>query len=279
MIRDLQHSRAVLALVRSARVACAVGFVLAATPGCERGAKTNKPADHHYDDKEAALARFEEPERDAWAMPGKIIDLLEITPSMDVADIGAGSGYFTRRLATAASEGTTLAVDVDADFKGFIEAHKVEWGTPNIETRLAVYENPLLPRETVDLVFISNTYSFLQDRAAYFTAVYKALRRGGRLAVIDWRDDVECPRQLGCPKPSERVPVDTALAELESVGFEALARHDFLPYQYFLILGRAADRKPEPGSEPAPAPAPTEAAPSEEPSSEAEAPSETDPPQ
>ena len=244
----------------ASRLLVAAGVVasVASTAACRRGAgQTDSPGEHHYENKEAALARFEEPERDAWAKPGQVVEVLEIGASMDIADIGAGSGYFTRRLATAAPGGTTWAVDVDADFKGHIEAHRDEWHTPNIETRLAVYEHPLLPRDTVDLVFISNTYSFLQDRAAYFTAVYKALRKGGRLAVIDWRHDVDCPRQLGCPKPSDRVPVDTALAELEGVGFELLARHDFLPYQYFLVLGRAADA----GATPTPEPDPGSAAP------------------
>lgn len=221
--------------------------------GCKRDAESDKPGDHHYDDKQAALASFEEPERDAWAMPGRVVEALGVTSRMDLADIGAGSGYFTRRLATAAHEGTTYAVDVDADFKGYIEAHRDQWGTSNIITRLAVYEHPLLPRDTVDLVFISNTYSFLQDREAYFTAVYKALRRGGRLAVIDWRDDVECPRHLGCPKPNQRVPHSVARTELESVGFTLLEKHDFLPYQYFMILGRATDQVnavPEPATPP-----------------------------
>jgi predicted methyltransferase len=263
--RAAVYRRAVFGHSQRARaVFASIGLCvsLATVSSCKRGGTTDKPAEHHYDDKEAALAHFEEPERDAWAMPGKVIEMLEITPAMDIADIGAGSGYFTRRLATAASNGTTWAVDVDADFKGHIESHRAEWGTPNIETRLAVYEHPLLPRDTVDLVFISNTYSFLQDRAAYFTAVYKALRRGGRLAVIDWRHDVECPRQLGCPKVGDRIPADTAITELEQVGFVVLARHDFLPYQYFLILGRAADRASEPEPTPAepaePAPAATE---------------------
>lgn len=275
MFRDSQQARAALA---SLGACLTLAVILAATSSCKRGGSpSDKPEAHHYDDKEAALAHFEEPERDAWAMPGKVIELLEITPAMDVADIGAGSGYFTRRLATAAPEGTTWAVDVDADFKGHIEAHRTQWGTPNIETRLAVYEHPLLPRDTVDLVFISNTYSYLQDRSAYFTAVFKALRKGGRLAVIDWRHDADCPRQLGCPKPADRIPIETAITELESVGFRVLARHDFLPYQYFLILGRGIDRPTEPAptgpaptgpapSEPAPVeaePAPTEAEPSE----------------
>ncbi|WP_181233785.1 class I SAM-dependent methyltransferase [Enhygromyxa salina] len=242
--------RARATLARSGLAFMLLGVSVAiGVSGCNRDVETDKPGDHHYDDKLAALASFEEPERDAWAMPAQVVDALGISPRMDIADIGAGSGYFTRRLATAAPDGTTYAVDVDADFKGYIEAHREQWSTPNIVTRLAVYEHPLLPRDSVDLVFISNTYSFLQDREAYFTAVYKALRSGGRLAVIDWRDDAECPRHVGCPKPSQRVANAIASAELESVGFEVLERHDFLAYQYFMILGRAVDHvktPPEP---------------------------------
>jgi SAM-dependent methyltransferase len=249
------RARAALA---SLALALGLGAALIPNLGCKRSTgAASDPGDFHYDDKQAALARFEEPERDAWAMPGRVVELLQITPSMDIADIGAGSGYFTRRLATAARSGTTYAVDVEAYFKSHIERHRAEWGTPNIVTRLAVYEHPLLPRESVDLVFISNTYSFLQNRANYFATVYRALRPRGRLVVIDWRDDVDCPRALGCPKPRNRVPASTAIAELEGVGFVVLERHEFLRYQYFVVLGRAVDRNaepppPDPTAEPTP---------------------------
>lgn len=244
MSRESQRIRALLA--RSSRLSLGLSVAVAVSAAaCKRGEGRGEAA-HHYDDKEAALANFEEPERDAWAMPGKVVESLAITPNMEVADIGAGSGYFTRRLATAANGGTTYAVDIDADFKRYIETQRGSWGTPNIVTRLAVYEHPLLPRDSVELVFMSNTYSYLQDRFAYFTAIYRALRQGGRLAIIDWRDDVACPRSLGCPKPNERIPVATAITELRKVGFEVLEHHDFLKYQYFLILGRAVDRRPTP---------------------------------
>jgi predicted methyltransferase len=251
------RSRASLARAVPTIAALAITLGFGSSFGCRGKGGTTEPESHHYDDKEAALAAFEEPERDAWAQPAKIVELLEVRPTMDIADIGAGSGYFTRRLATAASEGTTYAVDVDADFKSYIEKHREQWGTPNIVTRLAVYEHPLLPVDSVDLVFISNTYSFLQDRESYFTAVYKALHKGGRLAVIDWRPDAECPRALGCPKASQRVAKAVARKELERVGFTVLAEYDFLDYQYFMILGRAADLEsseapPAEGGDPGP---------------------------
>jgi predicted methyltransferase len=234
-----------------ATYSCLVAPLLVMLVGgsCKPEGRVSEPGEQHYDDKAAALASFEEPDRDKWAMPVKVVESLKIQPGMDVADIGAGSGYFTRRLATAAPNGTTYAVDVDADFKSYIESHRDQWHTPNIVTRLAVYEHPLLPVGSVDLVFISNTYSFLQDREGYFTAVHKALRPGGRLAVIDWRVAAECPRSLGCPKPNDRVDKSVAIEELARVGFTVLDDHDFLQYQYFMILGRTGDMRP---SEPTP---------------------------
>ncbi len=227
--------------------------------GCPRGSELGSPHNHHYDDKEAALAHFEEPARDAWAKPAEVVAKLGIEPDMDLADIGAGSGYFTRRLATEAPQGTTYAIDVDADFKDHIEAELEHWRTPNIVTRLAVYEHPLLPQDSVHRVFISNTYSFLQDRVGYFMAVHKALHRNGKLAVIDWRADVDCPRATGCPRPKQRVPEQVAREELTRAGFTVVERFDFLPYQYFLLLERTEDiatraAQPKPTPEPTPEP-------------------------
>jgi predicted methyltransferase len=227
--------------------------------GCPHGSELGG-THHHYDDKDAALAHFEEPARDAWARPAEVVTQLGIEPNMDVADIGAGSGYFTRRLAIEAADGITYAIDVDADFKDHIEAELEHWGTPNIITRLAVYEHPLLPENSVDRVFISNTYSFLQDRISYFSAVRKALRPRGKLAVIDWRADADCPRSTGCPRPKQRVPEAVAREELGRAGFTVVEQFDFLPYQYFLLLARTEDvAKPnEPKPDEPSTPPPTE---------------------
>jgi predicted methyltransferase len=242
---------------RSARTLCRPGvadygarvrsrlvvLVVLGLAGCPHGSDLGGTHHHHhhYDDKQAALAHFEEPARDAWAMPAEVVAKLGIEPEMDVADIGAGSGYFTRRLAIEAPGGITYAIDVDADFKDHIEEELEHWGTPNIVTRLAVYEHPLLPEASVDRVFISNTYSFLQDRISYFSAVHKALRPRGKLAVVDWRADADCPRSTGCPRTKQRVPEAVAREELGRSGFTVVEDFDFLPYQYFLLLARTED--------------------------------------
>jgi SAM-dependent methyltransferase len=220
--------------IRRALLAGLLGAA-AASGACRRDGDSALP--QHYDDKQAALAQFDDPERDAWALPDRVVQALPIdSPSLVIADIGAGSGYFTRRLARRVPEGKVYAVDVDAEFKQWIEGHKAGWGTPNVEPRLALYENPLLPAAAVDLVFVSNTYAFIRDRVGYFRAVRAALRPGGRLAVIEFREDARCEGVAACPGAQQRVPRARAIEELGQAGFAVDAEHDFLPHQYFLVL-------------------------------------------
>lgn len=226
------------ASVAAIYLAAGLGW-LAGAGGC-RPAEGGSALPQHYEDKQAALARFDDPERDAWAKPDEVVEALAISsPDQVVADIGAGSGYFSRRLAKKVPQGKVYAVDVDTDFKRYIEEHRDSWGTPNVEPRLAMYENPLLPAGEIDLVFVSNTYAFIRDRAAYFEHVHTALKPGGRLAVIEFRKDASCEQEETCPQPNQRVSKDTALSELTSLGFTLETEHDFLPHQYFLVLRKA----------------------------------------
>ncbi len=223
-------------LRRHAYVAAALLFGPWALAGCEpKGEGTALP--QHYDDKDAALARFDDPKRAAWAMPDRVVEALALeSAALTVADIGAGSGYFSRRLAKKVPQGKVYAVDVDTDFKRYIEEHRDEWGTPNVEPRLAMYENPLLPKGEIDLVFVSNTYAFIRDRVSYFRAVHDSLNAEGKLAIVEFRKDASCQGVETCPKPAQRVDKQTALAELAEAGFSLSAEHEFLPHQYFLIL-------------------------------------------
>jgi predicted methyltransferase len=195
----------------------------------------------------------EDPARDAWAQPERVVQALSITnPAATIADIGAGNGYFSRRLAKAVPEGKVLAVEVDGNLRRHIESQRATWGTPNIEARLAVYEHPLLPEASVDGVFISNTYSYLQDRVAYLRKVATALRPGGFLAIVDFREDAQCKGIASCPEKGARVAGDTVKSEAASAGFHLLREESFLPHQYLLIFelaaGQAADQPSEPSA-------------------------------
>jgi len=191
---------------------------------------------HHYDDPKAMIGAFEDSSRDEWQMPDRVVRGLPIpSKSSVIADIGAGSGYFTRRLAAEVPEGRVYAVDVDSTFEQYLLENREAWGTPNIEPRLALYEDPLLPAGEIDLVFTANTYSYIRDRTAYFQKVRSALKPSGRLAIVDFRPDATYVGDAA-PAPRHRVPRDTVVRELEGAGFVLEGEETFLPHQYFLIF-------------------------------------------
>jgi predicted methyltransferase len=192
----------------------------------------------HYDDPDAMIPVFEAGDRAAWQQPDRVVRSLALSDKHAiVAEIGAGSGYFTRRLAAEVPEGKVYAVDVDATFAEHLEKNREAWGLPNIEPHLAHYEDPMLPAGEVDVVFTANTYAYLRERTAYFRKVRAALRDGGRLAVIDFKPEAQVPGNAA-PEAAFRVPRDTVVAELGAAGFKLAREETFLPHQYFLVFDR-----------------------------------------
>ena len=201
--------------------------------GCRKGELV---ADMDYDDPKKALAAMDDAKRDTWLMPERVVRSLGIENKGGViADIGAGSGYFSRRLAGEVPGGTVYAVDVDDEFRGYIEHNRESWGTPNIEPHLAFYDDPALPEHGIDLVFVSNTYPYLRSRVSYFKKVRSALKPGGRLAVINFKPDADVPDNTA-PAPQFRTPRETVITELQAAGFVLEREETYLPYQYFLLF-------------------------------------------
>ena len=216
-------------------------LLLCVALACKGSDATSAPIDAEH---QHSLERLESPERNAWAKPDEVVAALPLDRAdMDVADIGAGSGYFTRRIAKRVPQGKVFAVDVDGTYKRYIRENREAWGCPNIETRLALYENPLLPEASLDLVFLSNTYRYIQERVQYFSGVHSSLRPGGHLAIVSFTPDVDCSA-IGddCPPMDQRVAIADVESELREAGFVLQTKHDFLPYQYLLIFVRAVDQ-------------------------------------
>lgn len=222
---------------------CTLPLLVGGLLGCEPPQPTVIPDEHAHD---AEIAALESPRRDTWAKPDEVVAALPLDRAdMDVADIGAGSGYFTRRIARRVPQGTVTAVEVDGIYKHYIMENREAWGTPNIETRLALYENPLLPEDSLDLVFLSNTYRYIQDRVSYFQGVHASLRSGGKLVIVAFRADADCEKETDtCPPAVERIRAEDVISELALAGFALSSNPDFLPYQYLLIFDRI-----DPGAE------------------------------
>jgi ubiquinone/menaquinone biosynthesis C-methylase UbiE len=187
---------------------------------------------HRFDDAERWAKMFDDPERDAWQRPERVIEALALTPGMTVADVGAGTGYFAARLSPAVGErGKVLAVDIEPDMVRYLGERAARDGTPNVEARLGAADDPALPAAAVDRILIVNTWHHVADRAAYAAKLTSALRRGGFVLIVDFTHDSE----RGPPR-GHRVSPETVVAELERGGLRAQKVDVELPDQ-FVIKG------------------------------------------
>jgi ubiquinone/menaquinone biosynthesis C-methylase UbiE len=188
------------------------------------------------------LDRLDRPERDVDQKPAQVVEALGLKPGMAVADIGSGSGYFTRRFIKAvAPGGTVYAVDVEPKALEYIRARLSR--EPNDATIHFVHagsDDARLPPASVDVLFLCNTYHHIDDRARYFSRAAQALRPGGRLVVIDFYADHRSG-DLGFRK-EHLVSRLTVIDELAEAGYRVLQEHTFLPRQYFLEFTAQAAR-------------------------------------
>ncbi len=193
-------------------------------------AATGALAQHHFQDAERWAAQFDDPARDAWQKPDEVIRTLAPAPDAVVADIGAGTGYFAVRLARAVPRGRVIGVDIEPDMVDYLEKRARRERLPNLAVQLGAPDDPRLPVKA-DLVLLVDVYHHIAAREEYFRRLRGSLAPGARLAIIDFRPD----SPYG-PPPDMRVPRAQAERELSRADFELVAEHDFLPYQYFLVL-------------------------------------------
>ncbi len=177
---------------------------------------------------------LERPERDKDQKPDEVVKALNITDYMTIADIGAGSGYFTRKFVWAVQDkGMVYAVDIEPVLLKYNEEMADHLHTPyNAKFVVAKEDDPSLPPNSVDLVFVCNTYHHLEKRADYFTRVKASLKKNGRVAIVDFWTDGRAG-DLGF-SPEHLVARDTVLKEMAAAGYRLSKEHTFLPRQYFL---------------------------------------------
>jgi predicted methyltransferase len=176
-------------------------------------------------------------DRADWQQAERVIVSLGLESGDRVADLGSGGGYFTFLLADAVGPtGRVYAIDVAEDMNERLARIAAERGYAQVETVLAEPDDAMIPSGGVDLVFTSNTYHHIDDRETYFRKLSESLREGGRLAVIDYKDEGFMQGLLGHSTDASMIQT-----ELESAGYELVAQHDFIEKQHFLIFvpGRA----------------------------------------
>lgn len=179
------------------------------------------------------IRRLEDPSRNEWQQPDLVVQSLEIRAGDEVAEVGAGSGYFTIRLAKEVGpSGKVYAVDVDQKMLDYIEQRAENEEIDNIQTILTDPNDPKLGSSSVDLIFICDTLHHIENRDKYYPLLSRALRPGGHLVNIDFEK-----RKLPVgPPESMKIAKKDCIKEIEAGGFHLLKEFDFLKYQYFLVF-------------------------------------------
>lgn len=183
----------------------------------------------HRSSMENLIDRFESPERDAYQKPEKVLEYLGDIQGKTIMDIGAGSGYFSVKLAEKGAN--VIAADVDEEFQEFLRKRIQENNLENIELRKIPYDSPGLKEKEADMVFIVNTYHHIEDRSAYFSGVKKGTKEQGYLLIIDFFKS-EVP--VG-PPTDHKVSMDVVITELKKSGYSNFEVDvNLLPYQYMI---------------------------------------------
>ncbi len=187
---------------------------------------------HRFDDAERWAAVFDDPGRDEWQKPVDLVAALDIGKGDTVADIGAGTGYFNPHLAKAVGgKGRVIAVDIEPNLVVHMALRALEERTFVVEPRLGAPDDPGLAEGEADVVLLVDTYHHIGGRIDYFTRLKAAMKSGGRLVVVDFREG-DLP--VG-PPPKHRIPVEQVTRELAEAGWIEVEAIELLPYQFVRV--------------------------------------------
>lgn len=181
------------------------------------------------------LGTLAPPDRDEWQQPEKIMDALGIYDGNRVADVGAGSGWFTVRLARRVGpNGRVYAEDIKQEMLESIKNAAAREGLTNVQIQLGTKLDPRLP-SGLNAVLMVGVYGFLEDPLAILGKVAESLAPDGRLGIVEYKKD-----GAGGPGPDldERIDPEVIVRDAAAAGLELRSHETFLRYQYLLVLGR-----------------------------------------
>ena len=176
---------------------------------------------------------FNRPDRNAEERSDDVIEALEIPEGATVADLGAGTGYFTWRLARkVGTHGKVIAVDIQKRMLELTEEAVKQHGLTNVAYLLATETDPRLPEGSLDLVFIAYSYHEFSEPEKTMAAVKRSLKPGGRLFVLEFAKE----SRLAPASSTHKMSLEEMRREIEPLGFELDQMLDFLPMQHGLIF-------------------------------------------
>lgn len=189
------------------------------------------PLVHRFEHADDWAKDFDDPQRDAWQKPKDVVDALEIEPSMTVADVGAGTGYFEPWLSRAVGDsGSVLALDVEPDMVRYMNERVTREKLANVHPAVVALDDPKLPAAGVDRVLVVDTWHHIDGRAAYAAKLRAGLKPGGKVFIVDFKLEAT----HGPPKEHRLAP-EAVAQELTSAGLTARVLATSLPEQYIVV--------------------------------------------
>jgi ubiquinone/menaquinone biosynthesis C-methylase UbiE len=214
---------------------CCLGLVLIRGPVYAQDAAKRDPQQMHqlHSDPKSYIGALEDPQRDAYQKPHEVLTALKIKPGEVIADIGAGSGYFSFRLAHfVGDKGKIYAVDVSPDMVRHVNRRIRDTRTTNVVTVLADNDDPLLPDQSVNRFFICDVWHHVENQTKYLSLMKKMLKPGGEIVMIDFHK-----KDLPIGPPMQmKIAREDLIKQMQANGFRLAQEHTFLPYQYFLVF-------------------------------------------
>lgn len=181
------------------------------------------------------IEMLERDEREDFQKSDEIMKTFAIKPGTVVADVGAGSGYFTIPVAKATGpEGKVLAIDIRQEMLDYIFSRMQAEQIDNIELMKVEPDDPMLPSAGVDLILMIDTMHYIKERTAYGERLRAGLAPGGKLVIIDYIPKSWEERPWG-PPPQQHLSKETLNADMEKAGLKVVSDYDFLPEQYFIV--------------------------------------------
>jgi len=211
-----------------------VGLLLAATAYAQDAAKRDQQQMHRlHNDPKAYMKALEDPKRDEYQKPHEVIHALGLKPGEIVADLGAGTGYFTFHLARhVGDKGKVYAVDVSPDMIRQINRRSRDSKATNVVSILAEPDDPLLPDQSVNRIFICDVWHHVENQTKYLALMKKLLKPGGEIVMIDFHK-----KELPFGPPLQmKIAREDLIKQMETNGFRVAKEHAFLPHQYFLVF-------------------------------------------
>jgi predicted methyltransferase len=195
----------------------------------------NPGINHHYQGAgyHQWFSTFERPGREVYDRRVDVVQALQLKPEMDIADIGAGTGFYSLLFAKqVGSSGNVYAVDVTDDFVRNIKRRASEQNLHNIHAVLSSQRDTRLDPGSIDMAFVCNTYHHFEYPQTMLASIYRALRPGGKLIIIDYRK--QPGRSSSWVMSHVRSAKQTVINEIQQAGFKLHSESDILKENYFL---------------------------------------------